>query len=134
MKKSLFVLPILVALFFAFHSSSRSAEEFAFISTEDLSKGIQSKALFVVDCNSPDLYQQKHIPTAAHMNSSEPDPKVLPKDKNTPLVFYCKNPHCMASHDGARFAQKQGYPNVRVYPLGIDGWEQAGMTLESAKP
>jgi rhodanese-related sulfurtransferase len=134
MKKTFFILPFLVVLFLAFPSSGpRAAEEFPFISTEELSKGIQSKTLFVVDCNNPDLYQQKHIPTAIHMNSSEPEGKVLPKDKNATLVFYCKNPRCMASHDGARFAKSQGYSNVRVYPLGIDGWEKAGMPLESPK-
>ena len=107
-----------------------AGEGFKFISTEDLSKGIQEKNVSVVDCNSDESYKKGHIPSAVHMDVMSPDIKVLPSDKNTALVFYCKNPHCSASHDGARFAVKQGYKNVRVYPLGIDGWVKAGMKVE----
>ena len=113
--------------------SIRAAEDLQFISTEDLSKGLKDKSLFVVDCNTPETYQKGHIPGAVHMNSSQPDEKLLPTDKKASLVFYCKNPHCMASHEGAHFALKQGYANVRVYPLGIDGWEKAGMQTEAGK-
>jgi len=137
MKKYLKMLPFFFVLVITFGSftisSSRAAEDLKFISTEDLSKGIKDKSLFVVDCNTPETYQKGHIPGATHMNSSEPDAKLLPGDKKIALVFYCKNPHCMASHEGAHFALKQGYTNVWVYPLGIDGWQQAGMQTEPGK-
>ncbi len=106
-------------------------EEFQFISTEDLGKGIKERSLMIFDNNSPELYEKKHIPTAVHMDFDHPDPKILPPEKNSPLVFYCKNTRCTASHEGARYAKSQGYTQVRVYPLGIDGWEKAGMPLES---
>jgi rhodanese-related sulfurtransferase len=128
----------LVALLFGWIPSVSSChsegggEEFLFISTQDLSKGIKEKTLFVVDNNTPELYQKKHIPSAVFMDHHEPNAAVLPKDKNTALVFYCKNTRCTASHAGARFAKSQGYSNIRVYPEGIDGWETAGMPLEAA--
>ncbi len=122
MKKYLYF--IFAYVFFFMFSSMLIAEEFKFISTEDLSKGIQEKNLFVVDCNSEETFKKNHIPGALHIDVTALDSKILPLDKNTSLVFYCKNPHCSASHDGARFAVKQGYANVRVYPLGIEGWEK----------
>lgn len=133
-KYSFFVLLALVLSFSALSSSIlQAAEDLPFISMEDLAKGLKDKSLFVVDCNTPETYQKGHIPGAVHMNSTEPDAKLLPKDKNTPLVFYCKNPRCMSSHEGAHFALKEGYKNVRVYPLGIDGWTGAGQNTEAGK-
>jgi len=131
MKKLLIPFVLLLSFVILPSLPLKAAEEFTFISTEDLAKGIQDKSLVVVDCNLPETYQKGHIPSAVHMNSSQPDANVLPKDKNSNLVFYCKNPKCMASHEGARFAVTQGYTKVRVYPLGIDGWEQAGMKVET---
>lgn len=128
MKKILLVLPLLFVFFVTL--PIHSAEELPMISTEDLSKGIKEKTISVVDCNTSEVYKKGHIPGAVYMNSTAPDAKVLPKDKNAALVFYCKNPRCMASHQGAEFAKAQGYTNVRVYPLGIDGWEKAGMPVE----
>ncbi len=128
MKKILFTLPLLFVFFAAF--PLHSAEELPTISTEDLSKGIKDKTLSVIDCNMPEVYKKGHIPGAVYMSSSAPEAKVLPKDKNALLVFYCKNPRCMASHRGAEFAKAQGYTNVKVYSLGIDGWEKAGMPIE----
>jgi len=137
MRKHLFFLSFFVVLALAFFSFSsptlKAAEDLQFISTEDLSKGIKDKSLFVVDCNTPETFQKGHIPTSIHMNSSSPDAKLLPTDKKAALVFYCKNTRCMASHEGAHFALKQGYTNVRVYPLGIDGWQKAGMQTEAGK-
>jgi Rhodanese-related sulfurtransferase len=131
MKKCLACFVFIFSFVLSAPERLRAGEEFNFISTEELAKGIQDKSLVVVDCNRPETYQNGHIPTALYMNSSVPDAKVLPKDKNANLVFYCKNPKCMASHEGAKFALSQGYTKVRVYPLGIDGWEQAGMRVET---
>ncbi len=123
-----FVLVFLIPLF-----SIQSAEEFKFISTEDLSKGIQENQFIVFDCNSRESYEKMHIPSAAHMDVIAPNLKIFPSNKETPLVFYCKNDRCTACHDGARFAKKNGYKNIEIYPLGIDGWMKAGMKLEAGK-
>ena len=111
----------------------KSDQEFIFISTDDLAKGIKEKSVFVFDANVPSVYQKNHIPTAMHVNYNSPDLKLLPQNKNASLVFYCKNPHCLASHEAAGVAKSNGYTNVRVYPLGIDGWIAAGMLAETVK-
>ncbi|MBA3820163.1 MAG: rhodanese-like domain-containing protein [Deltaproteobacteria bacterium] len=53
-------------------------------------------------------------------------PSELPADKAKPLVFYCANTHCGASHEAAARALTAGYTNVRVLPDGIAGWVKAG--------
>ena len=109
----------------------QAAEEFTFISTEDLAKGIQEKTLTVVDANNFSVFEKNHIPTAIHVEYAHPDFNRLPGDKGAALVFYCKNPKCGASHEAARAAKGQGYTNVRVYPLGIDGWIAAGQSVKT---
>jgi rhodanese-related sulfurtransferase len=136
MTKVLFTagLFLIVAAGTACRDANKTAEEeFGVVSTEELSNGIKNRTLMVFDNNTPELYQKKHIPSAVFMDHNDPDPNLLPADKDAKLVFYCKNTRCIASHEGARFAKSQGYTQVRVYPLGIDGWEKAGMPLESGE-
>lgn len=134
MKKIFYILPLFLIFLFPFSSQNSSSvqakEKFNFISTQDLAKGIKEKSLVIIDANTAETFKAGHIPTAVHMKSSEPDAKLLPADKKTALVFYCKNPKCLASHEAADFAQKQGYTNIQIYSLGIDGWKEAGMSVE----
>lgn len=53
-------------------------------------------------------------------------PSELPADKSRPLVFYCANTACGASHDAAGRARRAGYADVKVLPDGIAGWARAG--------
>lgn len=53
----------------------------------------------------------------------------LPADKSRPLVFYCTNTHCGASHQAAEKALTAGYKNVKVMPEGIAGWVKAGKPI-----
>jgi rhodanese-related sulfurtransferase len=55
----------------------------------------------------------------------------LPADKSRPLVFYCANPSCGASHDAAGKAITAGYTSVKVLPDGIAGWVKAGKKTAS---
>jgi len=73
-------------------------------------------------------YAQGYIPTAISIPDSEFDKKtdLLPKDKNTTLVFYCEGPECKLSHNSARRAEKLGYKNVKVFPGGYPEWVKAG--------
>lgn len=74
-------------------------------------------------------YIQGYIPTAISLPDSEFEKKaaeLLPKDKNTTLVFYCEGPECKLSHNSARKAEKLGYKNVKVFPGGYPEWVKAG--------
>lgn len=121
------------AFFFVALASVVQADDFKTISTTDLAKGIQDKSLTVMDCNTDEVYKKGHIPGAIFMTGDEAGAKALPQDKNASLVFYCKNPRCMASHKCADVAKSKGYKNLQVYSEGIDGWVKAGKVVETSK-
>lgn len=50
-----------------------------------------------------------------------------------PLVFYCHT-HCKLSFHAAEHAIGDGYRRVYWYPLGIEGWTEAGKPTALAKP
>jgi rhodanese-related sulfurtransferase len=50
----------------------------------------------------------------------------LPAGRRTPIVFYCANEKCGASHAAAERALQAGYTDVAVMPAGILGWRKAG--------
>lgn len=56
--------------------------------------------------------------------------KELPEDKTVPLVFYCANEQCDASHIAARRARSAGYERVAVLSAGIMGWAKAGRAVD----
>ncbi len=72
------------------------------------------------------------IPGAVLLSDYETfTPAELPADKAKPLVFYCANSHCGASHEAATRAITAGYSNVKVLPDGIAGWVKAGKKTQS---
>ena len=72
------------------------------------------------------------LPGAVLLSDSETfNVSELPADKTKPLVFYCANPHCGASHEAAEKALTAGYTNVKVMPDGIAGWVKAGKKVQT---
>lgn len=53
--------------------------------------------------------------------------------KDQPIVFYCMN-NCWMSWNAGKRAISWGYTAVHWYPLGTDGWSEAGLPLEDKKP
>jgi len=70
-------------------------------------------------------YTKGHIPGAINISFSEFDKKtnLLPKDKNSLLIFYCGGLKCKLSHKSAKKAVKLGYKNVKVYAKGYPDWK-----------
>ena len=54
-------------------------------------------------------------------------------DRSKWLVIYCLR-DCWMSWNAAKRALTMGYRNVAWYPDGTDGWEEAGLPLQEAKP
>ncbi len=107
------------------------------VSVDDVEKSLAAlkkdkKPFAVVDANGSDTRKnQGIIPTAILLpSSSEYDLALLPKDKATPVVFYCANEKCTASHTAAQRAIKNGFSDVAVLPVGIAGWVKAGKAVE----
>lgn len=124
MKKLSFVLLTLSAAVFA-------KDAFKLIHTEDLAKMMSAKdsKVVVLDANSEATRKEDGIIAGAKVLSSFNKydvAKELPTEKTTPIVFYCANPKCMASHAAAERACENGYKNVSVMADGIQGWKKAG--------
>ncbi len=66
-------------------------------------------------------YVKGHIPGAVSIPFSEFDKKtnLLPKDKNTLLIYYCGGVKCKLSHKSAKKAKALGYTNVKVFSKGF---------------
>ena len=69
-------------------------------------------------------YAKGHIPGAVSIPFSQFDKNtnLLPKDKNTLLIYYCEGVKCKLSHKSAKKAVKLGYTNVKVYAKGYPEW------------
>jgi rhodanese-related sulfurtransferase len=83
----------------------------------------------IYDANVPETRAKYGVIPGAHLLPSSDRYDVattLPQNKVTPLVFYCANTRCMASHQAARRAIGAGYTNVSVMGDGIMGWKAAG--------
>ena len=114
-------------------SARAESDKFKIIHVADLAAELKSsRPPTVCDANNDDTRQKYGvIPGAILLASSKKfDTKILPADKTTPLVFYCANTMCMASHQAAKRAIKSGYNDVSVMADGISGWAKAGQPTD----
>lgn len=113
-------------------------EPFKLVGVDDVANKLEAQkkdkkvAIAIFDANGKETrMSQGIIPTAVLLPSaSEYDLAVLPKDKATPVVFYCANERCTASHTAAKRAAQSGYSDVAVLSPGIAGWVKAGKAVE----
>ena len=56
---------------------------------------------------------------------------LLPKDKNSLIIFYCGGMTCRLSPESARRAEALGYTNVKVFQEGMPAWKKAGNLVVS---
>lgn len=105
------------------------------ISATDLDQQIQSgTAPVIVDVRSAYEYRKGHIPGAIHMPFWQSfflaNDLIAPGER--PVVVYCQH----GPRAGiAKFALRQaGYADVRYLDGHMNGWEKAGLPLETASP
>jgi rhodanese-related sulfurtransferase len=113
------------------------AATFKVVSVEQVQQGLATnkadkKPFAVFDANSKGTRESMGvIPTAVLLPSaSSYDLALLPADKATPVVFYCANEKCTASHTAAKRAMAAGYGDVAVLSAGIKGWVEAGKAVD----
>ncbi|MFI5348814.1 MAG: rhodanese-like domain-containing protein [Elusimicrobiota bacterium] len=111
-------------------SARAEKEPFKTMHVADLAKALESATPPVVyDVNVASTRENVGIIPGAKLLSSSSKydvAKELPADKKTPLVFYCANTMCTASHSAAKKAIAAGYVDVSVMVDGIYGWKKAG--------
>ncbi len=125
--------------------------DYELLTAEEL-KGLLDKdtpMLLIDTMPYEDSYQQNHIPGAKQFlfpkkgemetwdseatgGKSEDDyNEFLGEDKEKLIVVYCGFVKCKRSHNGAMWARKLGYTNVKRFPGGIYAWKGAGYSTES---
>jgi rhodanese-related sulfurtransferase len=99
------------------------------ITTADVEKlvapGPEKGKYFLFDSRPLPRFQEGSIPTAVNFPFPAFDKladKLLPKDKNALIVFYCAGATCNMSPGSADKARKLGYTNLKVYKDGMPAW------------
>jgi len=78
--------------------------------------------LRLIDVNTQEVYNDAHIRGAVHVDLESVEKESSQWNKKTPVVFYCSDYACMASHSAAEKLQTLGFEDVAVYPGGIQEW------------
>nr|WP_321408512.1 FAD-dependent oxidoreductase [uncultured Carboxylicivirga sp.] len=87
---------------------------------EKVDKGV---FLYLLDTRGPDEYEQTRLglgETLIPIGQLRTRIQELPKDKDTPIVTYCKI--SLRGYEASRVLKAHGYTNVKVMEGGIMGW------------
>ncbi|WP_035074634.1 rhodanese-like domain-containing protein [Maridesulfovibrio zosterae] len=126
--------------------------EYDIITTAEL-KGLMDKKedMVIIDTMPYEAsYKKEHVPGAKQFLFPIPDMvewdvketdgktkeqfiELLGPDKDKLIVIYCGFVKCTRSHNGAAWAKKLGYTNVKRYPGGIFAWKGANNPVASVK-
>lgn len=108
--------------------------------TADIEKlvalGPEKGKYFLFDSRPLPRFQEGYIPTAVNLPFPAFDKlaeKLLPKDKNALVIFYCAGPSCNMSPGSADKAKKLGYTNLKVYKDGMPAWQEKNFGIISAQ-
>jgi rhodanese-related sulfurtransferase len=96
-------------------------------------EGPQSKTV-LIDSRPLPRFQDGTIPGAINLPYPAFDKFVdrLPKDKATPIVFFCQGVTCMMSPNSLRRAEAMGYTNAKVYREGVPEWQERNVGVTTA--
>ena len=110
---------------FLFVVSSVAMAQYPVIDSEQLKSHLTGKKKVVlIDSRTPEEYQQAHIPGAIVIPAEQMKAEAarLPKDKATPLIFYCRGLGCSLSRMAANSAVEMGYTYIMIYQAGMPDW------------
>ncbi len=90
------------------------------------------KKVVLVDARTHEEYLQAHIPGAINIPAENMDMNKakLPKDKSTPIIFYCRGLGCTLSRMAAGSAFEMGYTNLLIYQAGMPDWLLQGFPVQ----
>ena len=113
--------------------SSTALAQFPVISADDLKVWMRGKQKVVlIDSRLPEEYQQAHLPGAVSIPAERMklETKKLPRDKTTPLIFYCRGAGCTLSRTAATAAGELGYTYLMIYQAGMPDWLLRGNPVQ----
>jgi len=97
------------------------------ITAEQVAAQIAENKTLIVDARPKvTKYDKGHIPSAISLPDSQFDELKgkLPRDLETPIIFYCGGLKCKLSHKSAARALVMGYKNVSVFTRGYPQWKK----------
>jgi rhodanese-related sulfurtransferase len=100
------------------------------LAPSQLAAMLGSPAVFVYDCNEPEVRAEAHVPGAKPIVYDELAADKLPTDHDVAIIFYCYSPECPAASSAASTAVRLGFHNVYCMTAGITGWQDAGLRTE----
>ncbi len=125
---------LIMALFcFVVLFASPVMAQFPVISADDVSVWMRGKQKVVlIDSRLTEEYQQAHLPGAISIPAERMklEAKKLPKDKATPLIFYCRGAGCSLSRTAATAAMEMGYTYLMIYQAGMPDWLLRGNPVQ----
>jgi len=107
--------------------------QFPVIGADDVSVWMRGKQKVVlIDSRLPEEYQQAHLPGAISIPAERMklEAKKLPRDKATPLIFYCRGAGCTLSRTAATAAMEMGYTYLMIYQAGMPDWLLRGNPVQ----
>jgi len=121
---------LLIVLTIAVACGVGAAANYKEIDAEGTKKLMDKGNILVVNPLAPIEFDNEHI--AGSVNIPIENLKSgLPRDKATPIVFYCLGEKCVYSWRAAEDAVNLGYSNVYAFRGGIPAWKAAGFPVES---
>lgn len=114
--------------------ASPAASSITIVSPQDVATlQASGRSAVVLDVNPREIYDEGHVPGARWMSFDTLDRGLLPEDRAVPVVVYCYNPTCGASHQAAEKIAAAGWKDVRRMSAGIRGWQAAGLPVEAGR-
>jgi len=113
--------------------ASTAMAQFPVISADEVKVWMRGKQTVVlIDSRLPEEYQQAHLPGAISIPAERMklEAKKLPKDKATPLIFYCRGVGCTLSRTAATAAMGMGYTYLMIYQAGMPDWLLRGNPVQ----
>ena len=116
--------------------ASTALAQFPVIGADDLKVWMRGKQKVVlIDSRLPEEYQQAHLPGAISIPAERMklEAKKLPRDKATPLIFYCRGAGGTLSRTAATAAMELGYTYLMIYQAGMPDWLLRGNPVQKGK-
>jgi rhodanese-related sulfurtransferase len=117
----------------ALAAPAAASAQYLVLSADDVKGWMSGKRkAVIVDTRLPEEWQQAHLPGAINIPAprARAEAHRLPKDKSTPLIFYCRGAGCTLSKEAAVVADALGYTHLMIYQAGIPDWLVRGYPVE----
>lgn len=125
MKNLGFIGTIWMAVLFVVPLACANTKGYQIVSAPEVKHMMESENAIVVNVLSKIEYDMQRIPDSIHVLTHDMETtKLLPKDKNAPIIFHCMGVLCPFSEKACKKAVILGYKKVFWFKGGIPEWHR----------